>query len=60
MESATILLKESSDVTDLFLLEVEEGVDQLAWGMKKITQLLSTDIIKVGINATCEYDMMSQ
>ena len=59
-ESATILLKESSDVTDLFLLEVEEGVDQLAWGMKKIAHLLGADIIEVGIDATCEYDMMSQ
>ena len=55
MESATILLKESDDVTDLFVLEVEEGVDQLAWGMKKIARLLGVGIIEVGIDATCEY-----
>jgi hypothetical protein len=55
MESATILLKESADVADLFILEVEEGVDQLAWGMKKTAHLLGTGIIEVGIDATCEY-----
>ena len=54
MESASILLKESDDVTDLFVLEVEEGVDQLAWGMKKIAHLLGVGIVEVGIDATCE------
>lgn len=54
MESATILLKESDDVTDLFALEVEDGVDQLVWGMKKISHLLGAGIIEVGIDATCE------
>lgn len=54
MESATILLEESDAVTDLFSLEVEEGVDQLAWGMKKIASLLGTNIVEVGIDATCE------
>ena len=53
LDSATILLQESDDVTDLFILEVEEGVDQLAWGMKKITHLLGAGIIEVGIDATC-------
>ena len=55
MESAAILLKESNDITDLFVLEVEEGVDQLAWGMKKIAHLLGTGIIEVGIDATCKW-----
>lgn len=56
LESATILLKESDDITDLFVLEVEDGVDQLAWGMKKIARLLGAGITEVGIDATCEYD----
>ena len=54
MESAAMLLKESNNITDLFLIEVEEGVDQLAWGMKKIAHLLGTGIVEVGIDATCE------
>ena len=54
MESATILFKGSDDVTDLFVLEVEEGVDQLAWGMKRVAHLLGAGIIEVGIEATCE------
>ena len=54
MESAMILLRESNDVTDLFVLEVEDGVNQLAWGMKKIAHLLRVGIIKVRIDATCE------
>ena len=56
LELATILLKELNDITDLFVLEVDDGVDQLAWGMKKIACLLGAGIIEVGIDATCEYD----
>jgi hypothetical protein len=59
MESATILLKESDDVMDLFVLEIEEGVDQLAWGMKKIAHLLGAGIVEVGIDATCERNELS-
>ena len=59
MESATILLKESDNMTDLFVLEVEEGVDQLVWGMKKIACLLGTGIVKVRIDATCECSGLS-
>jgi len=48
------LLKEFGDEADIFEPKhVPEGVEILAWGMKKIAGPLKGKIIEVGMDATC-------
>ena len=52
--SATKLLKEFGDEVDIFdPKDVPDGVEILAWEMKKIARQLKGKIIEVGMDATC-------
>ena len=48
------LLREFDNYIDVFDIEVEEGVQQLCLGMKKIRERLRGKIIKIRIDATCK------
>jgi hypothetical protein len=54
LPSATILLKEYGDDVDVFDFPVAEGVEQLAWGMKRISERLRGKVVEIGIDATCK------
>jgi hypothetical protein len=54
LPSAETLLREFGDDVDVFDIEVEEGVQQLCFGMKKIRERLRGKVIKIGIDATCK------
>lgn len=53
--SAKKLLAEYGDAVDIFdLVGVLDGVEILAWGMKRIAETLRGKIVEIGIDATCE------
>ena len=53
--SAKKLLAEYGDAVDIFdLVGVPDGVEILAWGMKRIAETLRGKIVEIGINTTCE------
>jgi hypothetical protein len=54
LPSAETLLREFGDDVDVFDIEVEEGVQQLCWGMKKIGERLRGKVIEIGMDATCK------
>jgi len=54
MDSARQLLKEFSEEVDVFEVDEEKGVDQLAWGMRKIATKIGTSLVEVGLDATCK------
>jgi len=54
LPSAETLLREFGDDVDFFGIEVEEGVQQLCWGMKKIGERLRGKVVEIGIDATCK------
>jgi hypothetical protein len=54
LPSVETLLREFGDDVDVFDIEVEEGVQQLCWGMKKIGERLRGKVIEIGIDATCK------
>jgi len=52
--SAKKLLDEYADEVDIFELNnVPDGVEILAWGMKKIVKPLEGKVVEVGMDATC-------
>lgn len=53
--SAKKLLEEYQDDVDTFDLPEIDGVEQLAWGMKKIIGALQGKIVEVAIDATCKF-----
>ena len=55
LESARKLLTENSNEVDIFKLSnVPDGVEILAWGMKRIADLLKGKVVEVGMDATCK------
>ncbi|KAF7966149.1 hypothetical protein HWV62_39928 [Athelia sp. TMB] len=54
LPSAKILLGEYPEDVDVFNIPVAEGVEQLCWGMKKISERLRGKVVEIGIDATCE------
>jgi hypothetical protein len=52
LPSAETLLGEFSDEVNIFDLPKVDGMEQLAWGMKKISNRLRGNV-EVGIDATC-------
>ena len=55
LPSAKKLLVEYGDEVDIFKIEnLPEGVEMLAWGMKKIVELLKGKIVEVRMDATCK------
>lgn len=56
LPSAKKLLTEFGDEVDVFeLVNVPDGVEMLAWGMKKIAGQLTGKVFEIGMDATCEY-----
>ena len=55
LPSAKLLLEEFGDEVDVFDIKPAEGVEQLAWGMKRILEKLRGKVVEIGIDATCEY-----
>lgn len=53
LPSAEILLREYSDEVNVFDLPKVDGMEQLAWGMKKVSDRLRGKVVEVGIDATC-------
>jgi hypothetical protein len=53
LPSAEILLREYSDKVNVFDLPKVDGMEQLAWGMKKVSDRLRGKVVEVGIDATC-------
>ncbi|KAF8226693.1 hypothetical protein L208DRAFT_1300477, partial [Tricholoma matsutake] len=51
--SAEILLQGYSSEVDVFGLPKADGVEQLAWGVKKVSDKLQEKVVEVGIDATC-------
>jgi hypothetical protein len=52
--SAKKLLGEFGEEVDIFKPQhIPEGVEILAWGMKKIAERLNGKIVEVGMDATC-------
>lgn len=51
--SAEILLHGYSSEVDMFDLPKADGVEQLAWGVKKVSDKLQGKVVEVGINAMC-------
>ena len=60
LPSAQILLQEYSDEVDVFDLPKVEGMEQLAWGMKKVSDQLQGKVVEVGINATCMWSIRNR
>jgi hypothetical protein len=55
LPSAKKLLAEYGDEVDIFEIEnLPEGVEMLAWGMKKIAERLKGKIVEVAMDATCK------
>jgi hypothetical protein len=53
LPSAEILLKELGDDVDVLGIQPAEGVEQLAWVMKKIMDPLRGQVVEIGMDATC-------
>lgn len=60
LPSAALLLEEFPNDVDVFNINAEEGVEQLAWGMKKILAGLKGKVVEIGVDATCEYPALNQ
>jgi hypothetical protein len=55
LPSALKLLREYDDDVDIFEpVDIPEGVEMLAWGMKRVASLLRGKIVEVGMDATCK------
>jgi hypothetical protein len=54
LTSVKALLNEYKDEADVFDIPTVEGVEQVAWAMKKITEPLRGKVVEIGIDATCE------
>jgi len=55
-----LLLKEFRNDVDVFDIKVEEGVEQLAWGMKKILAGLKGKVVEIGVDTTCAAEGLAQ
>jgi hypothetical protein len=55
LPSAETLLKEFGDDVDVLDVHPAEGVEQLAWVMKKIMEPLHGKVVEIGMDATCTY-----
>jgi len=55
LQSAQKLLEEYSDDVDIFMpVDLPDGVEMLAWGMKRIAEPLRGRVIEIAVDATCE------
>lgn len=57
LSSAKKLLTEFRDEVDVFeAVDVPEGVEMLAWGMKKIAGPLTGKVFEIGMDATYKFE----
>jgi hypothetical protein len=55
LPSARKLLAEYVDDIDIFEpVDIPDGVEMLAWGMKRIAKPLKGKVVEIGMDATCE------
>jgi hypothetical protein len=54
LESVRLLLGDRDDV-DVFKIDVDDGVEQVCWGMRNIAVRLRGEIVEVAVDATCEF-----
>jgi hypothetical protein len=54
LSSAKILLNEYKNDVDVFEIDIQDGVQQLCWGTKKILMELKGKVVKIAVDATCE------
>ncbi|KAF8879754.1 hypothetical protein CPB84DRAFT_286538 [Gymnopilus junonius] len=54
LPSIKVLLKEYRDEVDMLEITAAEGIEQVAWVMKKIAEPLRGKIVEIGIDATCK------
>ena len=52
--SAKALLAEYEDDADLLTIPTMDGIEQVAWVMKRIANALRGKIVEIGIDATCK------
>jgi hypothetical protein len=55
LPSAEKLLSEYLDDVDIFNVPKVDGVEQLCWGMKRISHWLKGKVVEIGVDATCVY-----
>jgi hypothetical protein len=55
LPSTTLLLEQFPDNVEVFDTKANVGVEQLAWGLKKILAGLKGKVVEIGVDATCEY-----
>jgi hypothetical protein len=60
LPSAEILLEEFGEDVDIFDIDIAEGVEQICWGMKKVAERLRGKVVKIGIDATCEWQNLQK
>jgi hypothetical protein len=56
LESVMLLLENHDDI-NIFRIDMEEGVEQVCWGMNEIISCLKGDIVEVAVDATCEHSV---
>ena len=57
LPSVKTLLREYKDDVDVLDIPVADGVEQVAWLMKKIAGPLNGKIVEIGIDATCKNEV---
>jgi hypothetical protein len=53
--SARTLLQEYKNDVDILTLPAMDGIEQVAWVMKKIMDPMRGKIVEIGIDATCKW-----
>ncbi|KAF9497385.1 hypothetical protein BDN71DRAFT_1481789 [Pleurotus eryngii] len=53
LTSAKLLMEDLSDDIEIFDVVLEDGVEQICWGMKQIAWPLIGKVVEVGLDATC-------
>ena len=54
MLSARTLLKEYEADVDVLTIPAMDGIEQVAWVMRKVMDALKGKIVEIGIDATCK------
>jgi hypothetical protein len=54
LPSAEKLLAECPDDVDVFEVPKVDGIEQLCWGMKWISNQLKEKVVEIGLDVTCE------
>ena len=55
LPSAKLFLEELGDEVDVFDIKPAEGIEQLAWEIKRLLERLQGRVVEISIDATCEY-----